>query len=73
MFGKQPLGFRIGERLGSAMPEQVTTTQNSPVDRGLSCIPLFGLGRLGAFYVANPLLPLRLSARRSLTQSLYES
>ncbi len=29
------------ERQGSAMPEQVTMKQNRPVDRGLSCIPLF--------------------------------
>ena len=56
-FGSTQLSSE-NERQGSAMPEQVTTTQNSPVDRGLSCIPLFGLGRLGAFYVANPLLPL---------------
>ena len=46
-FGSKQMSSQ-NERLGSAMPEQVTTTRNKRVDRGLSCIPLFDLEWLEA-------------------------
>jgi hypothetical protein len=63
---------RPRERLGSAMPEQVTMTPKFPDDRGLSCIPLFESTRLEVCSIANPHWPLRWSAIRPLTNSVYE-
>ena len=41
---------------GIRQTEQVSMFQNSVVDRGLDCIPLFGLERLGASSFSNPKL-----------------
>ena len=61
------------ERTGSAKPEQVTMTRNRPVDRGLSCIPLFGFEWLASSSPKYPHWQFRLSAIRSLNSSLYDS